>query len=214
MQVQRQQKARGSIPVNVYFPSGMKQMYLGGQAIQAYEKQGIRVRPTPMQMQGGVISKIGRPQIERIMNQTAVWSNNPPTQLSIGRPPNYLTPNTKTNSSFGGLGANPWNPVEAIGGLFGMSPQEKPASQWLPQRESNIINPERPTYNAFAQGQYQQEAIYDSRAGFTESMAGTQNFNPTDTIKNLMSNKYAVYAGLGIGGLLVLKIIMGGGGRN
>ena len=189
-------------------------MYLGGQAIQAYEKQGIRVRPTPMQMQGGVISKIGRPQIERIMNQTAVWSNNPPTQLSIGRPPNYLTPNTKTNSSFGGLGANPWNPVEAIGGLFGMSPQEKPASQWLPQRESNIINPERPTYNAFAQGQYQQEAIYDSRAGFTESMAGTQNFNPTDTIKNLMSNKYSVYAGLGIGGLLVLKIIMGGGGRN
>lgn len=94
-----------------------------------------------------------------------------------------------------------------------MSPQEKPASQWLPQRQSNIINPQRPTYNAFAQGQYQQEAIYDSRAGFTQSMAGTQNFNPTDTIKNLLSNEYAVYAGLGIGGLLVLKIIMGGGGR-
>ena len=189
-------------------------MYLGGQAIQAYEKQGVRVRPTPMQMQGGVISKIGRPQIERIMNQTAVWSNNPPTQLSIGTPPSYLKPNTRTNSNFGGLGANPWNPVEAIGGLFGMSQQEKPASQWLPQRESNIINPERPIYNAFAQGQYQQEALYDTRTGFTQSLTGTENFNPSDTIKNLLSNKYAVYAGLGIGGLLVLKIIMGGGRRN
>jgi hypothetical protein len=213
MQGRQQQKRAGAIPVNVYFPSGVKQMYLGGQAIQSYEKQGIRVRPAPQQMEGGVRTIMGRPQIERIINQSAVWSNNPPPQLSIGRPQNYLKPNTKTNSNFGGLGANPWNPIDAIGNLFGMSPQEKPASQWLPQRQSNIINPQRPTYNAFAQGQYQQEAIYDSRAGFTQSMAGTQNFNPTDTIKNLLSNEYAVYAGLGIGGLLVLKIIMGGGGR-
>ena len=104
--------------------------------------------------------------------------------------------------------------------MFGMSPQMAPASQWLPQRNESTINPDRPTYTAFAQGKAQQEAYAASPQGFNTSMLGSSPVNPTDfdpksEIKNLFKNKYVLYLGLGIGALFILKIVMGmgGGGR-
>ena len=39
-------------------------------------------------------------------------------------------------------------------------------------------------------------------------------FSPADTVKNLFQNQWVVYAGLAVGALVVLKIIMEmGGGR-
>ena len=153
------------------------------------------------------------PQIPRIQNKSPPWFANPPKQLHVNAPM-YAKPNTRTNSNFGGLGANPWNPVEALGGLFGMSPQEKPQSQYLPQQQ-NTQSTGYPTYTAMAQGQYQEQAFAESPQGFQSTMLGSSSFEPMDTIKNLATNQYVIIGGLAIGALIILKIVMGmgGGGR-
>jgi hypothetical protein len=142
------------------------------------------------------------PQIVPIQNPSVAYDQNPPAQLHV--PNNQVVqPNTRTNSNFGGLGANPWNPLEAIAGLFGMAPQQDPASQWLPQIEDNTQSTGYPTYTAMA-------PPIDQKIGFNETMSPHQD--PKQTIKNLFQNKYILYAGLAVGALVVLKIVMGFGG--
>jgi len=142
------------------------------------------------------------PQIVPIQNPSVAYDQNPPPQLHVDTPP-LVKPNTRTNSNFGGLGANPWNPLEAIAGLFGMAPQQDPASQWLPQIEDNTQSTGYPTYTAMA-------PPIDQKIGFNETMSPHQD--PKQTIKNLFQNKYILYAGLAVGALVVLKIVMGFGG--
>jgi len=132
----------------------------------------------------------------------------PPAQLHVDQDL-LVKPNTRTNSNFGGLGANPWNPLEALAGLFGIAPQEDPAKQWLPQIEDNTQSTGYPIYTAMAQGQFQDQAMADTQKGFNDTM-----LDPSQTIKNLFQNKWILYAGLAVGALIVLKIVMGmGGGR-
>ena len=142
------------------------------------------------------------PQIVPIQNPSVAYDQNPPPQLHVNNN-QVVNPNTKTNSNFGGLGANPWNPLEAIAGLFGMAPQQDPASQWLPQIEDNTQSTGYPTYTAMA-------PPIDQKIGFNETMSPHQD--PKQTIKNLFQNKYILYAGLAVGALVVLKIVMGFGG--
>ena len=127
-----------------------------------------------------------------------------------------VKPNTRTDSNFGGLGANPWNPIEALSGIFGMTPQEKPEAQWLPQQSSNIINPDRPTYTAMATGLQQAAAYQESPQSFVQDMTGGSAYNPTgfsagETVQSWLSNQWVIIGGLAIGALVVLKIVMGGG---
>jgi len=126
----------------------------------------------------------------------------PPPQLHVNNN-QVVNPNTKTNSNFGGLGANPWNPLEAIAGLFGMAPQQDPASQWLPQIEDNTQSTGYPPYTAMT-------PPIDQKIGFNETMSPHQD--PQQTIKNLFQNKYILYAGLAVVALLSIKIVMGFGG--
>jgi len=152
------------------------------------------------------------PQIVPIQNPSIAYDQNPPKQLHVD-PNQVVKPNTRTNSNFGGLGANPWNLPEAIAGLFGMPPQEDPAKQWLPQIEDNTQSTGYPTYTAMAQGQYQDKAYAETQQGFNNQILGN-TFDPADTVKNLFQNQWVVYAGLAVGALVVLKIVMGmGGGR-
>ena len=64
-----------------------------------------------------------------------------------------------------------------------------------------------------AQGQYQDQAYAETQQGFNNQILGN-TFSPADTVKNLFQNQWVIYAGLAIGALVVLKIVMGmGGGR-
>ena len=152
------------------------------------------------------------PQIVRIQNKSPPWSKNPPKQLHV-KPHMKVKPNTRQNSNFGGMGANPWNPIEGLGmsvrGMFGISPTVKPESQWLPQQQ-NTQSTGYPTYTAMAQGQYQQQAYADSNQGFVSEMLGGEPIS----MKNLSSNQWFVLPALAIGALIILKIVLGmGGGR-
>jgi len=199
-------------------------------AVKHYQRQGLKVSPVtqtqagfnPMQTIfnfGQPQTALASPQIPRIQNQTPAWSQNPPKQLHVS-PHQVVKPNTRTNSNFGGMGANPWNPIELLGGsvrgMFGMSQQEKPANQWLPQQQ-NTQSTGYPTYTAMAQGQRQEQAHYQTPQGFQTSMLGDSSFEPMDTVKNLASNQWVIIGGLAIGALFILKIVSGmfrgGGGR-
>ena len=114
------------------------------------------------------------PQIVPIQNPSVAYDQNPPPQLHVNNN-QVVTPNTKTNSNFGGLGANPWNPLEAIAGLFGMAPQQDPASQWLPQIEDNTQSTGYPPYSAMT-------PPIDQKKGFNETMSPHQD--PKQTINN------------------------------
>jgi hypothetical protein len=143
------------------------------------------------------------PQIVPIQNPSIAYDQNPPAQLHVNNN-QVVKPNTRTNSNFGGLGANPWNLPEAIAGLFGMAPQQDPASQWLPQIEDNTQSTGYPTYSAMA-------PPIDQKIGNGFNFNKTMT-DPSQTIKNLFQNKYILYAGLAVGALVVLKIVMGFGG--
>ena len=224
--------------MTVTFASGQKQtMRLSNDAIKHYQRQGLKVSPVtqtqsgfnPMatisnwfqpttQLTGTFNTALASPQIPRIQNPSPATSTNPPKQLHV-TPHQVVKPNTRTNSNFGGMGANPWNPIELLGGsvrgMFGMSQQEKPASQWLPQQQ-NTQSTGYPTYTAMAQGQFQQQAYAETPQGFQTSMLGDDSFEPMDTVKNLASNQWVIIGGLAIGALFILKIVtgmFGGGGR-
>ena len=202
----------GGTPVTVTYPNGKKvQMNLSQAAIQQYQKSGVKVSP---QSQYYTTSGNASPQIPRIQNQSPPWWQNPPKQLHV-TPHMKVKPNTRTNSNFGGMGANPWNPIELLGGsvrgLFGMSPQEKPESQYLPQQQ-NTQSTGYPTYTAMAQGQYQEQAFEESPQGFQSAMLGDDTFQPMDTVKNLASNQWVIIGGLAVGVLVVLKFVLGGRG--
>ena len=202
-----------SKPVTVTFASGQKQtMNLSTDAIKYYQNLGLKVSPVqttfggvnPMQSIFGAPTQNTynpSPQIVPIQNPSVAYDQNPPPQLHVDNNP-VVKPNTRTNSNFGGLGANPWNPLEAIAGLFGMAPQQDPASQWLPQQQDNTQSTGYPPYTAM-----QPQIIQDHGLGFNETMT-----DPSQTIKNLFQNKYILYAGLAVGALVVLKIVMGFGG--
>ena len=230
--ISKQQQAsitqRTGKPVTVTFASGQKRtMKLSIAAIKSYQKQGLRVSPVqqtfgrfnPMQSLvdagtgvsnwfKGTPSAFAEPAIPRIQEQTPPWTENPPKQLHVAAKVK-VKPNTRTNSNFGGLGANPWNPVQGISGLFNMNQQEQPESQYLPQQQ-NTQSTGYPTYTAFAQGQYQEDAFAETPRGFQTSMLGDSSFDAGSTIKNLASNQYVIIGGLALGALVVLKIIMGG----
>ena len=216
-------------PVTVTYGSGQKQtMNLSNDAIRYYQNQGLKVSPV-QQTYGGFNPMQGlfgqptqntynaSPQIVPIQNPSPAYDKNPAAQLHV-TPNQVLNPktSTRTNSAFGGIGANPWNPIEAITGLFGMSPQPPtadPQTQWLPQIENNTQSTGYPIYTAMAQGQYQDQAYAETQQGFNNQMLGN-TFSPADTVKNLFQNQWVVYAGLAGGALVILKIIMGmGGGR-
>jgi len=203
-------------PVTVTFASGRKQtMTLSTAAIKHYQNLGLKVSPVQTTF-GGVNPMTGifgaptqntynpSPQIVPIQNPSVAYDQNPPKQLHVDTT-QVVKPNTRTNSNFGGLGANPWNPLEAIAGLFGMAPQQDPASQWLPQQQDNTQSTGYPPYTAM-----QPQIIQDHGLGFNETMSPHQD--PSQTIKNLFQNKYILYAGLAVGALVVLKIVMGFGG--
>ena len=201
--------------VKVTWASGnTRTMRLNTAAIQRYQKAGLKVTPVAQYYS---TSANATPQIPRIVNQSAAWSERPPKKLHV-KAPMYAKPNTRTNSNFGGLGANPWNPIEALSGLFGMAPQERPESQWLPQQSSNIINPERPTYTAMTTGLQQAAAYQESPQSFVQDMTGGSAYNPTgfsagETVQSWLSNQWVIIGGLAIGALVVLKIVMGGGSK-
>jgi hypothetical protein len=218
-----QNQGRAGTPVTVTYASGQKQsLNLSNDAIRYYQNQGLKVSPVQQTYSGSLLSGMfgqptantynASPQIVPIQNPSPAYNENPPKQLHVNQ--NLLVkPNTRTNSNFGGLGANPWNPLEAITGLFGMAPQQEPASQWLPQIEDNTQSTGYPIYNAMAQGQYQEKAMAETQHGFNNTMLGN-DFDPSQTVKNLFQNKWAIYAGLAVGALIILKIVMGmGGGR-
>jgi hypothetical protein len=199
--------------VKVTWSSGAtRTMRLNTAAIQRYQKAGLKVQPVA---QFYSTRANATPQIPRIVNQSAAWSDRPPKQLHVNAPM-YAKPNTRTNSNFGGLGANPWNPIEALAGIFGMTPQERPESQWLPQQSSNIINPDRPTYTAMTSGLQQAAAYQESPQSFVQDMTGGSAYNPSgfsagETVQSWLSNEWVIIGGLAIGALVVLKIVMGGG---
>jgi len=195
-------------------------MNLTTDAIKYYQNLGLKVSPIQTTF-GGVNPMTGifgaptqntynpSPQIVPIQNPSVAYDQNPPAQLHVDTT-QVVKPNTRTNSNFGGLGANPWNPLEAIAGLFGMAPQQDPASQWLPQIEDNTQSTGYPTYTAF------DPTIPASTTAATQQGFNDTMLDPSQTIKNLFQNKWILYAGLAVGALVVLKIVMGfggGGGR-
>ena len=220
-------------PVTVTYATGQKQtMNLSNDAIRYYQNQGLKVSPVQQSFGGvnpmqSIFSGIfgeptintynASPQIVPIQNPSPAYDKNPAAQLHVNAN-QVLNPktSTRTNSAFGGIGANPWNPIEAITGLFGISPQPPtadPNTQWLPQIENNTQSTGYPIYTAMAQGQYQDKAYAETQQGFNNQILGN-TFSPADTVKNLFQNQWVVYAGLAIGALVVLKIVMGmGGGR-
>jgi len=218
-------------PVTVTFAGGQRQsMSLSNEAIKTYQNLGLHV--TPIQQTyggdnpanilwdytGATVTGNAKPQIPRIVNPSVASSANPPAQLHV----NYNTaekPSTRTNSNFGGLGANPWNPIESALDLFGMSPQTTPDSRWLPQQENNSQSLGYPTYEALIASQ---NARTGNGQTFTDKITGTNGQGVAtveQTIKNLLQNQYIIYAGLAIGALITIKIIMSmfggsrGGGR-
>jgi hypothetical protein len=201
-------------PVNVTFANGKtRRMSLSPNAIRTYQRSGLKVTPVSFTIRDGV--RFPTPAIPRITNPSIAWSKRPPKQLHV-TPHQVAPPHTKNLESFGGTGANPWNPFEALGGLFGMPPQQNPQTQYMPQEQKNIINPDRPVYTSFASGAHQAAAFEQSRAGFNSNIMGTgaqapTSFDAKQEIQNLLSNKYALYAGLALGGLVLVKMISGGG---
>jgi len=218
--------AGSGTPVTVTYASGQKQtMNLSTDAIRYYQNLGLKVSPVqqtfgginPMQsIFSGIFGEPtantynASPQIVPIQNPSPAYDQNPPKQLHVNQDL-LVKPNTRTNSNFGGLGANPWNPLEALAGLFGMAPQEDPAKQWLPQIEDNTQSTGYPIYTAMAQGQYQDQAYAETQQGFNNQILGN-TFDPSQTVKDLFQNKWILYAGLAVGALIVLKIVMGMGG--
>jgi hypothetical protein len=202
-------------PVTVTFANGStRRLNLSDAAIRTYQQAGLKVQPISMTYSGG--QKYPTPAIPRINYPSKAWTDpQNQNQLHVTQQMK-VKPNTRTNSNFGGLGANPWNPVQALQGLFGISPQEQPASQWLPQRNENIINPDRPVYTAMATGLQQAAAYEQTPQGFQSQIMGTGAYNPTDIsatdrIGNLFQNPLVLYGGLAIAGIVVLKLILGGG---
>ena len=201
--------------VNVTFANGQtRRLNLSPAAIRSYQKAGIKVTPISFTYSGG--QKYPTPAIPRINYPSKAWTDpQNQNQLHVTQQMK-VKPNTRTNSNYGGLGANPWNPVQALQGLFGISPQEQPASQWLPQRNENIINSDRPVYTAMATGLQQAAAYEETPQAFQSQMTGTSAYNPTDIsatdrIGNLFQNPLVLYGGLAIAGIVVLKLILGGG---
>jgi len=202
-------------PVTVTFANGnTRRLNLSDAAIRTYQQSGLKVQPVSMTYSGG--QKYPTPAIPRINNPSFVWTDpQNQNQLHVSQQMR-VKPNTRTNSNFGGLGANPWNPVQAIQGLFGISPQQQPESQWLPQRNENIINSDRPVYTAMSSGLHQAAAYEESPLAFQSQMMGTGAYNPTDIsatdrIGNLFQNPLVLYGGLAVAGIVVLKLILGGG---
>ena len=202
-------------PVTVTFANGQsRRLNLSDAAIRTYQNAGLKVQPISITYSGG--QKYPTPAIPRINNPSQAWTDpQNQNQLHVTQQMR-VKPNTRTNSNFGGLGANPWNPVQAIQGLFGISPQQQPESQWLPQRNENIINPDRPVYTAMSSGLQQAAAYEESPLAFQSQLMGSGAYNPTDIraedrIKDLFQNKYVLYGGLAIGAIVVLKLILGGG---
>ncbi len=202
-------------PVTVTYANGQsRRMNLSDAAIRTYQQAGLKVQPISITYSGG--QKYPTPAIQRIIKPSKAWTDpSNQNQLHVSQQMR-VKPNTRTNSNFGGLGANPWNPVEALTGLFNVSPQQQPASQWLPQRNENIINPDRPVYTAMATGLQQAAAYQETPQGFQSQIMGTGAYNPTDIsatdrIGNLFQNPLVLYGGLAIAGIVVLKLILGGG---
>lgn len=134
--------------------------------------------------------------------------------MTVPSQPRRLAPKPKRLSAFGGLGANPWNPIEGIAGLFGMTQQEQPADRYLPSEAADITP--RPTYQAFASQQEQRGSMLYSNQGFNQLLTQQkEKFNPKDELSKLTSNPWVLYIGLGIAALIILKITMGflSGGR-
>ena len=202
-------------PVNVTFANGQtRRLNLSTAAIRSYQKAGIKVTPVSFTYTNG--QKYPTPAIPRINYPSKAWTDpQNQNQLHVTQQMK-VKPNTRTNSNFGGLGANPWNPVESLMGLFNLSPQQQPEKQWLPQRNENIINPDRPTYTAMATGLQQAAAYQETPQAFQSQIMGTSAYNPTDIsatdrIGNLFQNPLVLYGGLAIAGIVVLKLILGGG---
>ena len=211
----KQLMSGGGQAVNVTFANGQtRRLNLSPTAIRSYQKAGIKVTPVSFTYSGG--QRFPTPAIPRINYPSVAWTDPQKLkQLHVSQQMK-VKPNTRINSNFGGLGANPWNPLEAMQGLFGISPQQQPESQWLPQRNENIINPDRPIYTAMATGLHQAAAYEESPQGFQSQIMGTGAYNPTDIsagdrIKDLFQNQYVLYGGLAIGAIVVLKLILGGG---
>jgi hypothetical protein len=198
--------------VTVTYQNGQsRRMNLSIAAIQQYQKAGLKVTPVSYTMAGG--QKYPTPAIPRINYPSHAWTNpQNQNQLHVTQQMK-VKPNTRTNSNFGGLGANPWNPVQALQGLFGISPQEQPASQWLPQRNENIINPDRPTYTAMATGLQQAHAYEETPQSFQSQLMGTSAHTPTatDRVTGLLQNPLVLYGGLAVGAIVLLKLMLGGG---
>ena len=214
-------------PVTVTYASGQKQtMKLSIAAIRYYQNQGLKVSPVqktfgginPMQQvfSFGQPNQMGlpTPNIPRIIDQSPPWTENPPKQLHVTQQIKKAV-KPKRISAFGGLGANPWNPVELLGGdirgLFGAPTTQNPKYQYLPQQQ-NTQSTGYPTYTAMAQGQYQEQAYAESQRGFQTSMLGDSSFQPMDTIKNLASNQWVIIGGLAFVVLIVIKFLLGGRG--
>ena len=202
-------------PVTVTYANGTtRRMNLSDAAIRTYQQSGLKVQPISMTYSGG--QKYPTPAIQRIIKPSQAWTDpQNQNQLHVSQQMR-VKPNTRTNSNFGGLGANPWNPAESIMGLFGVSPQQQPATQWWPQRNENIINPDRPVYTAMTTGLQQAAAYQETPQGFQSQLMGTGAYNPTDIsatdrIGNLFQNPLVLYGGLAVVGIVVLKLILGGG---
>ena len=205
----------GSMPVTVTFAGGQRQsMNLSTAAIKTYQDLGLHVTPVQQTFGGANPQKVlwdytgqtvtgsALPQIPRIVNPSIASDPNPPPYLHVN-PNQPDKPNTRTNSNFGGLGANPWNPIESALDLFGMSPQTDPASQWLPQQEQNTQSLGYPAWSPFQsdiQGHFNPAA---TQGAFNNTM-----MDPSQTIKNLLQNKWILYAGLALGAFVGIKIVM------
>jgi len=134
--------------------------------------------------------------------------------MRVPSQPRALAPKPKRLSAFGGLGANPWKPLEGIAGLFGMNQQEQPATRYMPPEAADIVP--RPTYQAMAQPDEQRGSMLYSSQGFNQQLTQQgKQFSPQNELAKLKNNPWVLYAGLGIAALIILKITMGflSGGR-
>ena len=185
-------------------------MYLGAPAIRAYEAQGLKVSGVSMTIKNGTMYPT--PPIQRIRDKTDRWENNPPPLLTVPKRTQAKAPSPRgQNNIFKQKGSNPnsniWNPLDSLAGMFDSNPQEAPSSQYLPPAET--FDYPRPVYEAFAndQGFYQSPQPVPN---FNKQIQ-TDTFDPKAEIAKLLKNKYALYAGIGIGALIVLKIVLSAG---
>ena len=161
------------------------------------------------------INRPKRPDIPRISQPSYIWDQYGSSDLMrVPSQPRALAPKPKRISAFGGLGANPWNPIEGIAGLFGMNQQEQPASRYMPPEAADIVP--RPTYQAMAQPEDQRGSMLYSSQGFNQQLTQQgKQFSTQNELAKLKNNPWVLYAGLGIAALIILKITMGflSGGR-